>query len=57
MDRNYEKIQLYQQVEKYSTARMLVDYTNKYYMPLAKLYKKYYTNIENVAEYNAWKKT
>ena len=41
---------------KYSTARMLVDYTNKYYMPLAKLHKKYYTNIENVAEYNAWKK-
>ncbi len=41
---------------KYSTARMIVDYTNKYYMPLAKLYKKYYTNIENVAEYNAWKK-
>lgn len=41
---------------KYSTARMLVDYTNKYYMPLAKLNKKYYTNIENVAEYNAWKK-
>lgn len=41
---------------KYSTSRMLVDYTNKYYMPLAKLHKKYYTNIENVAEYNAWKK-
>ena len=41
---------------KYSTARMLVDYTNKYYMPLAKLNQKYYTNIENVAEYNAWKK-
>ena len=41
---------------KYSTARMLVDYANKYYMPLAKLNKKYYTNIENVAEYNAWKK-
>ena len=40
----------------YSTARMLVDYTNNYYMPLAKLNKKYYTNIENVAEYNAWKK-
>ena len=41
---------------EYSTARMLVDYTNKYYMPLAKLNKKYYGNIENVAEYNAWKK-
>ncbi len=24
---------------KYSTARMLVDYTNQYYMPLAKLTK------------------
>ena len=41
---------------KYSTARMLVDYTNKYYMPLAKLTKKYYSNIDNVAEYNTWKK-
>ena len=41
---------------KYSTARMLVDYTNQYYMPLAKLTKKYYLDIDNVAEYNGWKK-
>ena len=40
---------------KYSTARMLVDYTNQYYMPLAKLTKKYYLDIDNVAEYNNWK--
>ena len=25
-------------------------------MPLAKLTKKYYSNIDNVAEYNTWKK-
>lgn len=40
---------------KYSTARMLVDYTNQLYMPLCKLTKKYYNNIDNVAEYNSWK--
>ena len=41
---------------KYSTARMLVDYTNMLYMPLCNLTKKYYENIDNVAEYNLWKK-
>lgn len=41
---------------KYSTSRMLVDYTNQYYMPLAKLTKKYYQDIDNVAEFNSWKK-
>lgn len=40
---------------KYSTSRMLVDYTNQYYMPLAKLTKKYYEDIDNVASYNSWK--
>ena len=41
---------------KYSTARMLVDYTNDLYIPLCNLTKKYYENIDNVAAYNAWKK-
>ena len=41
---------------KYSTARMLVDYTEKLYMPLCNLTKKYYENVDNVAEYNVWKK-
>ena len=41
---------------KYSTARMLVDYTNNYYMPLCKLTKKYYSDIDNVAAFNSWKK-
>ena len=40
---------------KYSTSRMLVDYTNKLYMPLCNLTKKYYTNLDLVSEYNAWK--
>lgn len=42
---------------KYSTSRMLVDYTNNLYMPLANLTKKYYENIDNVAQYNDWKKS
>lgn len=41
---------------KYSTARMLVDYTNELYMPLCNLTKKYYADIDNVAAYNSWKK-
>ena len=41
---------------KYSTSRMLVDYTNKLYIPLCNLTKKYYENIDNVAEFNLWKK-
>ena len=41
---------------KYSTSRMLVDYTNNYYMPLCKLTKKYYNDIDNVAAFNSWKK-
>ena len=41
---------------KYSTSRMLVDYTNQYYMPLCNLTKKYYEDVDNVAEYNSWKK-
>ena len=41
---------------KYSTARMLVDYTNQYYIPLCNLTKKYYEDIDNVAAFNSWKK-
>ena len=41
---------------KYSTARMLVDYTEKLYMPLIKLYNNYYSDIEKAATYTSWKK-
>ncbi len=37
---------------KYSTSRMLVDYTEKLYMPLCNLSNKYYNSLENVTEYN-----
>ena len=40
---------------KYSTARMLVDYTDKLYIPLCNLTKEYYQDIEKVAEFNNWK--
>ena len=36
----------------YSTARMLVDYTNKLYMPLCNLTNKYFKNLDLVTEYN-----
>ena len=41
---------------KYSTARMLVDYTEKLYMPLCDLTKKYYEDLNQVTAYNTWKK-
>ena len=41
---------------KYSTARMVVDYTKKLYMPLCELTNKYFNDIEKVAEFNSWKK-
>ena len=40
---------------KYSTARMLVDYARKLYIPLCNLTKTYYNNLDKVAEYNSWK--
>ena len=41
---------------KYSTARMLVDYTEKLYMPLIDLYNNYYSELEKAVEYSSWKK-
>ena len=41
---------------KYSTSRMLVDYTNELYMPLCDLTNNYYRNIDVVTEYNNVKK-
>lgn len=42
---------------KYSTARMLVDYTNQLYIPLCNLTKKYYNDLNKVTEYNSWKES
>ena len=40
---------------KYSTSRMVVDYTKQMYIPLCNLYNNYYSNLENVSEYTSWK--
>ena len=42
---------------KYSTARMLVDYTNQLYIPLCNLTKKYYNDLNRVTEFNSWKQS
>lgn len=39
---------------QYSTARMLMDYTEKMYLPLCNLYNKYYSDLENVIRLNEW---
>ena len=41
---------------KYSTARMLVDYTEKLYMPLINLTNEYFNILERAVEYTSWKK-
>ena len=39
---------------QYSTQRMVLEYCEKLYIPLCNLYKKYYTNLENVMRLNEW---
>ncbi len=41
---------------RFSTARMVVEYVEQLYMPLADVSAKYYNNLESVADYNEWKK-
>ena len=40
----------------YSTARMLVDYTEKLYMPLVNIHNKFYKDLAMVGEFNEWKR-
>ena len=42
---------------KFSTARMLVDYMEKLYMPLCDLTNKYYKDLQDVTEFNEWRKS
>lgn len=41
----------------YSTSRMLVDYVNELYMPLANAYHKNFTDLEKVGNFTKWKST
>ena len=41
---------------RFSTARMLVEYTNQLYIPLCNLYNKYCSQLDLVSEYEIWKK-
>ena len=41
---------------KFSTSRMLVDYTNNLYMPLCNLTNTYYKNLDDVASFEEWKR-
>lgn len=41
----------------YSTSRMLVDYTTKFYMPLTEITTEYYKDLATVTEFEEWKKT
>ena len=41
---------------KYSTSRMLVDYVKNLYIPLCNLTNECYSNLDQVTEYNSWKK-
>ena len=41
---------------RYSTSRMVIDYTRDYYMELANLSKKHYQNLDEVIDFTNWKK-
>ena len=41
---------------RYSTSRMVIDYTNDYYMQLANLSKNYYQNLDEVINFTNWEK-
>ena len=41
---------------RFSTSRMVLEYTEKFYMPLANLYNTYYKNLDSVAQFDKWKK-
>ena len=40
---------------RFSTSRMVVDYTEKFYMPLCDLTNNYFSKLDVVTEYKAWK--
>ena len=40
---------------KYSTSRMVVEYTNNLYIPLCNLTNNYYNDLQKVTEFNDWK--
>ena len=41
---------------KYSTSRMVIDYTRDYYIELANLSKNHYQNLDEVIDFTNWKK-
>ena len=40
---------------RFSTSRMLDDYTSKLYIPLCNLHNSYYTDLSKITRYNEWK--
>ena len=41
---------------RYSTSRMVIDYTRDYYMELANLSKNHYQNLDEIIDFTNWKK-
>jgi len=41
---------------KYSTSRMVIDYVDDLYLPLCKLRKDYFNDVEKVKSFSEWKK-
>lgn len=41
---------------KYSTSRMVTDYTDQLYIPLCNLYNHHFKDLENVIKFHEWKK-
>ena len=41
---------------KYSTSRMVIEYTRDYYMELINMYHKHYENLDEVIKFTEWKR-
>lgn len=51
----YMKNSIASNAGRFSTARMLVDYMQKLYMPLQDVTMKYFSNLDAVSDFNQWK--
>ena len=52
----YMKSSIESNAGRFSTARMLVDYMEKLYMPLYDLSTKYFSNLDTISDFNQWKR-
>ena len=53
---SYMKNSISSNAGRFSTSRMIIDYLNDLYLPLCNMSNKYYKTLEEVTNFNNWKK-